>query len=110
MLSGKIGKRFMGEIVFADRLRQLARARSPHAQATAAGGNIIDIDRAISGRVAANPGQVMDAKSGTRYDLEAVIGQACDGEVALDAPARIWHLRIGDGSYRLVHLVASDTL
>src|SRR6266581_3623659 len=99
-----------GEIIFTDRLHQVARARPPDANTTATGGNIIDIHRAISRHLAANPGEIMDAESRSRNNLEAISCQACHGEVALDAPALVRHLRISDGSWRLVHLVIRNTL
>ena len=52
----------------------------------------------------------MNAESRSRNNLKAISGQACHSEVALDAPALVRHLRIGDGSWRLVHLVVRDTL
>ena len=41
------------------------------------------------------------------HDVEAVRGQAGDGHVGLDAPARVEHLRIDDRAGRYVDPVAA---
>ena len=91
-------------------LYQVARPRSPYADAAPAGGNVIDVGRAICWRLAANPREVVIAESRAGNDLKAVSGQARDGQVALDAAVLVWHLRVGDGSDGLIHLVIRDVL
>ncbi len=60
--------------------------------------------------VAAHPGQIMDAKSGARDDLETVASQARHRQIALDAAVHIEHLRVGDRPRWLIHLVIGDAL
>ena len=52
----------------------------------------------------------MDAKGCSCDDLEAVIGETCDGEVALDTATRVQHLCVGDRPYWLIHLIVGDAL
>src|SRR5579883_1083654 len=96
--------------MLAHRLHQVARARSPDANAAATGGHIAYNDRAICGGMAANPGQVMNAKGSAGDDLEAVGGQACHRQVALDPAASIEHLCVRNRADGLVHLIVSNIL
>ena len=68
------------------------------------------VDGAIGGHMAANPCQVMIAKSSARHDLEAIRGQAGHRQIALDAAVSIGHLCVGNGSYWLIHLVVCNAL
>src|SRR4029453_8063156 len=47
---------------------------------------------------ATDPRQVVLAERGSCDDPEAVLGEARNGEVALDPAALIEHLRVGDGA------------
>ena len=68
------------------------------------------VDGAIGGHMAANPRQVMIAKSGARHDLEAISSQAGHSQIALDTAVSIGHLCVGDSSYWLIHLVVCNAL
>src|SRR5688572_2756710 len=46
----------------------------------------------------ANPAKVVPAEGGPGDDLEAVLGEPRHREVALDAPALVEHLGVGDGT------------
>ena len=43
-----------------------------------------------------DPSEVVGAEARARHDIEVIFGEACHGEIALDAAARIQHLGIGE--------------
>ena len=76
--------------------QHVARARPPDAEARPRRGHIAHLDRPVAGQMAADPLAVVVAERRAGDDREQLLVQARDGEVALDAAARIEHLRVGD--------------
>src|SRR6266571_5568836 len=110
ILRCQVRESFVREIVFTHQLHQLASKWSPYTDAATTGCNVVHIDRTISGYLATDPREIVVAKSGAGDDLESIGSQAGYGQVAFDAAMLIWHLSIGDGTYRLVHLIVSNVL
>ena len=79
-----------------ERREHVARARPPDPEARPRRGHVADLDRPVVGQMAADPLAVVVAEGGAGDDREQLLAQARDGEVALDAAARIEHLRVGD--------------
>src|SRR5215469_1674334 len=75
LLRGQVGEGRVGEVVLAHLLHQVACSWPPYADAAAAGGYIVDVDRAISGHLAAHPRKVVQAKGCASDDLEMVSGK-----------------------------------
>ena len=74
--------------------RTVAGVRSPQAEARVLGGLVRDPDRAVVRSVLPDPREVVLAEGGAGDDPERVLRQTGDGEVALDAAARVQHLRV----------------
>src|SRR5262245_18523192 len=84
------------EAVGRHRLQDRAGRRAPDPEAGQLRRDVFDDHRAVLWRVLADPGEVVAAERGARDDAEAVLGEARDGEVALDPAARVEHRRVCD--------------
>ena len=55
-----------------------------------------------------DPALVVGTETGAGDDVEVILGEAGNGEIAFDAAARIEHLRIGEASRLLGDIVGAD--
>jgi hypothetical protein len=60
--------------------------------------------------VQADPGEVVPAEGRPGDDAEAVLGESGDGEIALDPPTLVEHLRVGDRTHVTRDLVVTHSL
>ncbi len=87
----EVAERLVREVVRRERLDEVAGERAPDADAAGAGGDVPDVD--AGGRV---PEQVVEVGGGVGADLEAVGGEAGDGEVGADASGLVQEEGVGD--------------
>src|SRR3970282_1803583 len=57
-----------------------------------------------------DPAEVVIAEGRAGHDQEALLGEARDGEVALDATSPVEHLRVDDGADGAVDVVGAEAL
>ncbi len=86
-------KALVREIVVAQPLEQLPRARAGDRQHAVAVGHVRDLDRAVVGGVPLDPRQVVRLGRGRGHDVVATGLEQRDGHVGLDAAFRREHLR-----------------
>ena len=70
----------------------------------------MDLHAAVPGKVAADPFAIVVAEGRAGDDREAILGEARDGEVALDPAAAVEHLRVGDLLRLAGHPVVAQAL
>ena len=109
-LGGEVGEGRVAHVVFADAAEQVAGARPPQADAAQCGRNVGQGDRAVAGKMALHPAQIVEAHAAAGYDHEALLTEAGDGQVAFDSAAGGQHGGVRDGSDRSVHVVGCQTL
>src|SRR6185503_8213089 len=78
------------------RLEDAAGGRAPEAQAGQARRHVLDAGAPVLREVPADPGRVVIAEGRPRDDPEAIFREPRDGEVTLDSPVRVEHLRVRD--------------
>ncbi len=89
-------------------LQYLARFRSHQRQHGIGGGHIHQLGMHFGRNIAGDPIEVMRGKAGARSDVEFVLGNAGNGDVAFDAAAVVQHLGIGQGADRLGDVIGSN--
>ena len=62
------------------------------------------------GKVVGDPGEIVRAEARAGDDVEMVVGETGDGEVAFDAAAGVEQLRVGQAADRLVDVVGGDAV
>ena len=109
-LGRHVGERLIRQVGIAEGLNDVARARTPDAEARPGGGHVLDVHRAIVRLMLAHPAEVVVAKGGPGDDEEALVVEAGHREIALDPTAPVQHLRVGDAPWRAIHVVVAQAL
>ena len=94
----------------ADGIRDPAAVRPAEPKHGKPLGDIGDHDIRVLGAVVANPGQVTLHRAGADHQPEMILGEAEDGEIALDPALVIQHQRVAGAPDRPVDPVGADRL
>ena len=102
----EVPERLVRDVVGAQRCHQVAGARTPHADAAGAAGDVAHGHAAV-GQPTGDPVHVQRS---VRADLEQVGVQPGDGEIASDAAGFVEHEGVGDRAVALVDVVGGQPL
>ncbi len=108
LVGGHVGEAGVGYVSLGDFLQDGAGLGSPQAQAGIGRADILDRNGAIFRHIDPKPGQIVLPEGRAGDDKEALLGQAGDGEIALDPAALVQAFGIDDRSDRLVDVVGAD--
>src|SRR5690625_5434375 len=88
--------------------KNVACPRAHQGEGTSFLRHVGQLGHAAAGQVVADPGEVVGTEAGAGDDVEVLVRQPGDRQVAFNAAAAGQHLGVGDPSRRAHHVVAAD--